>query len=127
MLNRAVVSVRLSSRCTSIHGVRTMATKRWKIRRFYGCYSEKVVEAESEAMALALADDCISIKPDQLMSTLEGDGLGYEIEEVGDDEDLTELSDDDKRWIAQYREWLRSQNGQQVDKSRSIGEASSAA
>ncbi len=37
----------------------------------------------------------------------------HEIEEVGEDEDLTELTEDDKRWIDQYYEHLKKQQAQQ--------------
>ena len=37
------------------------------------------------------------------MSTMD-DSTGYEIEEVGEDEELTELTEDDKHWIAHYYE-----------------------
>ena len=90
-----------------------MATKRrWKILRFYGVYTEKVVEAETEAQAIKIADYCVGAKPDQVMSTMD-ESTGYEIEEVGEDEDLTELTEDDKRWIAQYYEHLKEQQTQQ--------------
>ena len=90
-----------------------MATKkRWKVLRFYGVYTEKVVEAETEAQAIEIADYCVGTRPDQVMSTMD-ESTGYEIEEVGEDEDLTELTEDDKRWIDQYYEHLKKQQAQQ--------------
>ena len=91
---------------------------KWKVRNFYATYSEKVVEAETEQEAQQLAD-CIGWNEQQVLGKCEW--TGGEIESADDDEDLTDLTDDDRQTIEMYQEHKRSQNGQQP-----IGEASSA-
>ena len=83
-----------------------MATK-WKVRQFYGTYSEKVVEAESEEEARQLAD-CIGWNTDQVLSSCEW--TGGEVETADADDELTPITDDDRDTINHYREWQRSQN-----------------
>lgn len=93
--------------------------RRFRVRRILHGYSEKIVEAESEEQAVELAD-CIARDPEQVMSTLSSDGIAggfdVDVDEVGEDEELTELTEDDRRWQAQYLQWEQQQRqGTQVE------------
>ena len=83
----------------------------YSVKRFYGTYSEKIVRAQSREDAIEVAG-CIATDKEQVWDNCTDEGLGVEVD-TARAEDLTELTDDDKRNIAQYREWQQSQNGQQ--------------
>lgn len=79
--------------------------KRFRVRRIVHGYIEAVVEAADEGEAKAIAE-AIEIQPSHVLPSLSGDGImgGFDVDvdEVSeDDEDLTELTDMDKRNIEQ--------------------------
>lgn len=76
-------------------------SKKWRVRQFYATHSEKIVEADTENEARQIAD-CIGWKEDQVLSSCEW--VGGEVEEVDHDDDLTEITDDDRRTLAHYHE-----------------------
>ena len=63
------------------------------VREFYSTYSEKIVEAESEEQAKELAEH-ISWDANQLSDKCEW--TGGETVNADDDDELTEISDQDK-------------------------------
>ena len=81
---------------------------RWKIHTHYATYSEKIVEAETEEEARQLAD-CIGWNEQQVLGNCEWtDG---DIQSADDDENLTEITDDDRRTIERYRQYQKEQGG----------------
>ena len=83
----------------------------YSVKRFYGTYSEKVVQAQSREDAIEIAG-CIATDKEQVWDNCTDEGLGVEVD-TAKAEDLTELTADDKRNIAQYQEWQQSQERQQ--------------
>ena len=81
-----------------------MAKQKWEVYNFYATHSRKVVEAETEEEARNIAD-CIGWNEDQVLGKCEW--TGSEVHEADADEDLTDLTDDDKRMLARYREHQR--------------------
>ena len=79
-------------------------SKKWKVRQFYATHSEKIVEADSENEARNIAD-CIGWNEDQVLSSCEW--VDGEVEEADHDDDLTEITDDDRLTLAHYHEHQR--------------------
>ena len=81
---------------------------KWKVHTHYATYSEKIVEAETEEEAQQLAD-CIGWDEQQVLGKCEW--TGGDVRSADDDEELTEITDDDRRTIERYREYQRTQGG----------------
>lgn len=85
-----------------------MAKTKWKVHDFYATYSEKIVEAETKEEARYLAD-CIGWNEDQVLDKCEW--TGSDVEPADDDDELTEITGDDRQIIERYREHQREQGG----------------
>ena len=98
--------------------------RRFRVRRILHGYSEKVVEANGEHEAREIAD-AIVMKPEQVMNTLSSDGImgGFDVDvdEVDDSEELTELTEDDKRNVAWTIEWLKKDRAAMGAAAKSLG------
>ena len=99
--------------------------KRFRVRHILHGYAEKVVEADDETQAKEIAE-AIETKPKHVMPSLSSDGImgGFDVDvdEVSEDEeDLTELTEDDKRNIAQALEWFRRDRENMAKAAASLG------
>ena len=80
---------------------------KYLVKTFYETYTEKIVEANSEAEALIIAD-CIMTNPEHLMDNR--DQFTSDVSYADSEDKLTDQSADDKRWIKDTLKHYRENN-----------------
>ncbi|MXZ44690.1 MAG: hypothetical protein F4Z01_06935 [Gammaproteobacteria bacterium] len=81
-----------------------MAKQKFLVRRIGMTWQDKIIEAENAQQAKQLAE-CIDGDMSHYQSNFHEDQV--EVEEADSDEELTEITADDQRWINRYHEYQR--------------------